>query len=970
MKRIHLALSPDLTTVLLLLCGLILAGVHPSFGQQEVMDTNPPWLKWSQVNTPYFKVVFPNGFETQAKRVANTLEHIRMAESRSLGSQPKPLTVILQNQSSASNGFVSVLPRRSEFYTMPSQDYNFMGTNDWLDILASHEYRHVVQYQHANRGFTRAFYYVFGATTMAGLAHVAAPQWFWEGDAVVTETAFTRSGRGKIPNFQLLFKTNLLEGRTFNYHKQYLRSFKHNIPDHYVLGYNMVSYLRKRTNDPEIWGKITARSWSVPFIPFAFSNAIKKEAGLTVTRLYREMANDLRQTWQRQIDTLRLSTFSRVEMKRRAYTDFHYPQQLADGRIVAMKSGIGDIVQFVAMGDQAETIFIPGIINDSGMLSAKGSTIVWNEYGYDPRWLVRNYSLIKAYDVKSRKVKVIGGKHSRYGAAAISPDESKIVTIHTGSDYETRTVILSYPEGKILKEFPNPENDFYSMPRWSEDGKQIVSLKTSSKGRTIVVIEPESGLEKQVIPYGKENAGHPVLFGDYVLYNSPVTGIDNIYAVNMNDGRRYQITTSKYGAYNPCISSDGKRIYYNDQTRDGMDVVHIPYEPSAWIPFEPRQPEDTLYKHLLEQENNPDLFSDVPQKDLVVTKFHKARGIIHPYTWGFFVNNDLTEGNIGISSRDLLSTTRVDVGYNFDIAERTSSLQALVSYQGLFPVIDLAASASRRSVTERYTDQDVTFQWNEKNIEAGLRIPLLLTSSRYLRNLTIGNHIGLTNVSGFRNNVGDGGRAPFGEPLLDYLDNGNLIYNQFSLSATRLLKRSRRDINSRWGQRLAVVHQSTPFMGDFYGQLLAATGYLYVPGILKHHSLWFYGAYQHTRAEARDDLYIFRNEVPLPRGISVQRYQHFYSTSVNYTLPLWYPDIALGPVINIQRLRANLFADYAFGNSPISGNSREFLSVGAEAKIDMNLFRFLQPFDIGVRFSQTFQPENYTIEILLGTIPF
>ncbi|MFZ6014495.1 MAG: hypothetical protein ACOYXT_29415, partial [Bacteroidota bacterium] len=246
---------------------------------QTILDNNPPSLKWRQVNTPHFRILFPSGFEQQAQRMGNTLEHIHIAEAKSLGSTPRKISVILQNQSAISNGFVSILPRRSEFFAMPSQDYNFLGTNDWLDLLASHEYRHIVQYQHAKRGFNKAFYYLFGAVTLAGMAQAAAPSWFWEGDAVATETAFTSSGRGRIPNFDLVFRTNLMEGRSFNYHKQYLRSYKHNIPDHYVLGYHMVSYLRRRAKDPEIWGKVTARSWSVPFIPFAFSNAIKKESG-------------------------------------------------------------------------------------------------------------------------------------------------------------------------------------------------------------------------------------------------------------------------------------------------------------------------------------------------------------------------------------------------------------------------------------------------------------------------------------------------------------------------------------------------------------------------------------------------------------------------------------------------------------------------------------------------------------------
>src|SRR5690606_32101127 len=96
---------------------------------------------------------------------------------------------------------------------------------------------------------------------------------------VVTETALTPSGRGRIPNFSLTFKTNFLEGRTFNYHKQYLRSYKHQIPNHYVLGYYMVSHLRRKSSDPNVWSDITARAWNVPFIPFAFSNSIHKNTG-------------------------------------------------------------------------------------------------------------------------------------------------------------------------------------------------------------------------------------------------------------------------------------------------------------------------------------------------------------------------------------------------------------------------------------------------------------------------------------------------------------------------------------------------------------------------------------------------------------------------------------------------------------------------------------------------------------------
>ena len=30
------------------------------------------------------------------------------------------------------------------------------------------------------------------------------------------------------------------------------------------------------------------------------------------------------------------------------------------------------------------------------------------------------------------------------------------------------------------------------------------------------------------------------------------------------------------------LVADGKTIYYNEQTRDGLDVVSIPFDPAAW----------------------------------------------------------------------------------------------------------------------------------------------------------------------------------------------------------------------------------------------------------------------------------------------------------------------------------------------------------------------------------------------------
>lgn len=973
-----------------------------------VLETNAPGLKWYQVNTPNFRVLYPEGFEVQAQRVANTLETIREPESRTMGATPKKISIILQNQSSLSNGFVAMAPRRSEFYTMPTQDYNFIGTNDWLNNLSVHEYRHMAQFQRSITGFNKFLYYLFGQQVSAGMAFAAAPNWFWEGDAVATETAFTGSGRGRIPQFDLLFRTNAMEGRTFNYHKQYLRSYKHNIPDHYVLGYNMVTHLRQKTKDPMVWEKVAGRSWDIPFIPFAFSNSLKKETGMYVTDIYRDMVQQRRKDYEASIAGLSLTPFERVTSRKgTAYTDYLYPQPLDDGRVVVMKSGIGDIEQLVVLSStgQEQKRYVQGIVNESGMLSANMARVVWNEFRYDPRWRIKNYTVVKGYDFNAGVATVIS-RHSRYSAAALAPDGQRIATVETTADYQVRLVLLGYATGERIKEFDNPGNNMLSMPRWTADGKAILVLRTDSIGKTLSRIDATTGATIDLLPRSLENIGSPSSAGDYVLFNSPVGGIDNIHAVSTLTGKRFQITTSRYGAFNAALSPDGKTLYYNDQTRDGMDVVRVPFDPTTWKSFSPTTSPNLNFQHLVEQEGQPDLLKTVPSTIYNSKRYHRASGMINPHSWGPYFTGSLTRVNLGITSQDILSTTQIFGGYTYDLTEKTGEWNVGVSYQGFYPILDVQLIKAERRVNEglvtsaeitpidtTVTTQELRFNWKETTIEAGIRIPLLTTSSKYVGSVQFANNVGITRVTDFSNSISGTSRVVNALVVNDsvqsvytffsYPANGNLYYNHFSVEAYRLLKRSRRDINSRWGQVFLMDVFSTPYGGDYSGNQFSMYGGLYVPGFFKHHSIWGHMAYQGsdiqqlyytdaTQAEVADNKsYYFRNQIPLPRGQSVGRFRDMVSMSVNYTLPLWYPDIAFGPLLNLQRFRANLFYDYAqgVGRQATDKTTQRYSSIGGELRLDFNVMRFLPQFNIGVRYSYGLSPsatKTNLFEIFLG----
>ncbi len=974
------------------------------FAQEStVNENNPPSVKWYQINTPHFRVLYPHGFETQAQRMANTLEHIREPESKTMGATPRKISVILQNQSSVSNGFVSITPRRSEFYAMPSQNYNFLGNNDWLNLLATHEYRHMAQFQHATRGFNRLAYYVFGANVLAGMSYMAAPQWFWEGDAVATETAFTPSGRGRMPNFEMLFRTNLLEGRIFNYHKQYLRSYKHNIPDHYVLGYQMVSYLRKKSKNPEIFENVTRRSWSVPFIPFAFSNALKKESGLYVTGLYREMAAQLKKDWQAQIDTLKLTSFETVNNRRsKAYTDYMYPQLLEDGSLLVQKSGIGDIETLTRIDNGMEQkIFVQGPLNNTGMLSAARSRVVWNEYRFDPRWRVRNYSAIVGYDVTTKTNKVIAPR-GRYAAAALSPDGVKVATIETTEEYQTRLTVLDYDSGKVLVTFPNPNNDFISMPRWSSDNVHIIALKTNQWGKAISQFNTHTGESVDLTDFSEENYGYPVPLGKYILYNSPASGIDNIYALDSETKIRYQVTCSKYGAYNPTVSADGTTIFYNDQSANGLDVVKINFDPGSWTEWTPRPQPAYTFSHLVDQEGHPHLLTGIPQEQYKTKRYSRLKGIVNPYSWGGYFTNNLSQANFGITSRDLLSTTTINLGYDYDLQERNGAWVAGVSYQGLFPIIEGQVFKGNRTLETGVFGRDVKFSWSETGFQGGLRVPLLLTRSKYRTQLEISNNIGVTNVSAFSNEVSENGNlisrgtgrlVPANDSLFfgfnDRVPNGRLLYNQFIFSFSSALKQSVRDFNPKFGQFLTFENYGTPYGGNLTGRLTAIRAAMYFPGLLKHHSFYFRAGYQTSFNSTDQNVYQFRNRIFKPRGYAYPRDNEFVMFSANYGLPLIYPDIALGPFLNVQRVKANVFFDIGSGKGrnyfyqPLPNNTTRvyfsdaganYLSLGAEMTFDINIMRLLPQFELGFRATyltaNRFNNSGMVVEFLIGNIPF
>src|SRR5690606_17983015 len=129
------------------------------------------------------------------------------------------------------------------------------------------------------------------------------PAWFFEGDAVITETLLTPAGRGRQPSFDLVFRTNILNQKSHSYSKNYLGSFKDFTPGYYSLGYFMTTKIR-RDFGPHILDKILGRISAFPLRPYNFSSSLKKFGGYGTQQLFEETVEELDSLWTAQSKNL------------------------------------------------------------------------------------------------------------------------------------------------------------------------------------------------------------------------------------------------------------------------------------------------------------------------------------------------------------------------------------------------------------------------------------------------------------------------------------------------------------------------------------------------------------------------------------------------------------------------------------------------------------------------------------------
>jgi hypothetical protein len=457
-----------------------------------------------------------------------------------------------------------------------------------------------------------------------------------------------------------------------------------------------------------------------------------------------------------------------------------------------------------------------------------------------------------------------------------------------------------------------------------------------------------------------------------LYFGSIASGRDELHSLDLSTGKEYQLSSSQYGSFSPA-------------PYDKEHVVATSYDKRGYLPVLQRITTDNEVEYrphpeaMLLPESKPwgvinldTVRFDSVAADSIAVKHPKRRfsrigHAINIHSWApasynpyEIVEESKVAFNLGatIIAQNLLSTAEgfLTWGWNRD---EGSVFKGTFRYYGLGVSLWFSGTygGTQNVHTIYYYDpekQEIVFPHPPKrdryySLSAGATLPLLFQRGYHTSQLTLSTSWNFSN--GMTANVDkitiNGGKITNLETI-GYSEG----VHQLSLGVgfSNQVRMSHRDFLPPWAVALSASYTLNPTTDDF-GHLAVLYGKVYTPGFAKHHSLSLAASYQTSIGGFQSDYILsglaFKSTRLLPRGFtSYDIYnKDYFAASLNYQLPVCYPDGGWGGVIYFKRIRLNIGGDYASFRKPEFDNlgtivepRRKLWAYGGDIIVDFNLF--------------------------------
>ena len=573
--------------------------------------------KWRTLQTEHFHIHYYAGSEMAAERAAMVLERAHTRLSVGLGHSPWLRThVIMSDTTDAANGSATVYsyPLIKANVTAPDSLSVLEAYDDWLDVLLTHEYTHIV-HNDTIHGIPRVVNAILGFGVLGRVwpPNNVQPRWFLEGLATYEESRLTSQGRRRSSQFDMMLRMIVLEqgfppldrvsGPATIY--PYTTSV-------YLYGLHFVHWIGARYGHDKL--REFSHVYGGTMVPYSINRAMEKVLGVDFTQLWKDFELDTVRRFEGQARAVRARGIR--EGRRMTYSTAseasavsRHPFWSPDDRYIYFFQDDGHtnpglrripatgarIREGVGVGRQGMTLDVERIVEMQGIGTASfipGTPDIVFEldgtHDFRYNWLdlyVWRPPEPGALNVRQNPAdleQLTTGQRARDPHPA--PDGRSVVFVR--NDVAQSRLAFVDRHTKVVTEVApfDRVSQIYS-PRFAPDGRRVAFSAYRSTGyRDVYIFDRDSGAITRVTAdrfLDLNPAWTPD--GRWLLFSSDRDGIFNIYAYDTESAELKQVTNVIGGAFDPIVSNDGTRVAYMGFSSTGYDVWAMKLDPDEFF---------------------------------------------------------------------------------------------------------------------------------------------------------------------------------------------------------------------------------------------------------------------------------------------------------------------------------------------------------------------------------------------------
>ncbi len=889
-------------------------------------------LNWHKIETAHFEVFFTSLWQPEAEKVARNLEELYQKD-QILGKKRFGKTqIILQGSTIQSNGFVGFAPFRSEFYLMAPQN-PFLNSGNWLDLLSIHEYHHVLQHHKIKSGIVQISNFVFGEYGQAVSANLLVPKWFWEGDAVYAETKLSHGGRGRSADFLKYYRAIATENTPFNIRRAIGGTINKYTPNHYNLGYLLTNQIRKE-NGIEIFSSILHSTTNKLK---SFTGAIKDNTGNGLSEHFETALSSIRKEENAK------KKWTNPDLIPSSKSNF-YTEQLSiirDQKEVFYISKDFKHLPSIRAFTDAKSLTQPGIsLDNAHHFDINEDYICWTEYRKHPRWILEDYSIVRLKNRNTGKTSTLQKKVKHF-QPQLHPFKNQIALLSANERNEMSIEVWNIDTKEIVQSialsFDHAREMFFN-----QDGSILTLVVSEGQKQGVLAVDLRNKQQSLLIPLQYEAINSPKLFDYELLFLGNHLTDQHIYKLDLKEKSLYKSNNKFLHCQSFTKSPTNGDFIYNEFSTQGYSIKQIEKE-ALNASFE-------ISHEFQEIDKTPIFQSTIPAHTISKVKSYFPKYKVHSYLpFATFNQDGIEQVGATLFINDKLSISNIELTVKSNLQTKDNRFSIDYVY-GYFPIA-FGANLQEDVSNVQHTQIEDIEKFNlvsvkEKRLSGFLSYPISTIKGNYSTqfNPRIGYLTKSIQIPNFSDRV-----------------NSYFYKHEFALSKRKAPAQALANI--QYSQVLRV-EQGKNKTNDLH--MLALSNELTLPGIIPTHSTKLAYNYRNHSASG----YLYNWDINLPYGYFYnQDYigtainsneMHFYG--INYQLPLAYPNVSLGKVAYIKRLRIEPFHQ-AVQFQLLDNSERTFSSTGCHFYLDANWFQ-LQ--NAGLKLTISSTPESEKSNVFIG----